>query len=746
MQKPQFLFVLFFYVFSIVGFSQSSTNKVKDTVSYVLNLHQKAIKDMRIEQLDSVPEYLIEAKRVLTGSNMPRYEALNANTLAYFYMELENYDAAISESHRALHLLDSLPPTLEEGYAYHLLGVIYTRSNDFDKAKEYLDKTEETFRAIHADTELKRLTLNRGVLEYEKENYEKALDIFEAVIDDFVQMNMSYYACITYYMISKTKLQLIKIGAYDDKKYLPEVKSAITKGLAIAEEGNYVDAKLDIYKVYTGSLLYENDPQKAIDTYIYFSDARDSIMRHRVKVLNRYLNLENKEEDLRNIIASQQKFLDQKEKSTWMNRITTWLSLFLIVMLSLLTLALYKNNSLRAKTYKLLKEKNEELVLAKERAERASNAKSQFLSAVTHELRTPMYAITGLTQLLLDESPNNEQKEHLSSLKFSGEYLLSLINNILDLNKLEANKVEIDKKLFELKKTMDDVNNSFRKALRDKNNKLVFEYDDAIPEKIIGDSIVVSQILINLIGNAIKFTENGTITVKARLLKRKKKRVSVYFEVEDTGIGIPLKKQETIFDSFIQGSLQINRKYGGTGLGLPIVKNLMTLLDTKIELESEVDKGTKFYFAIKFGLPKTHKKKTVQEISSLPIEKEATQIERPQLHVLLVEDNKINQLVTKKFLDKKNIQSTIVDNGLDAITAVENGSFDLILMDIHMPKMSGIEATENIRKFNKDIPIFALTALSVENNMSEFFDAGFNDVIPKPFKPEVFFEKIENIS
>jgi len=255
-------------------------------------------------------------------------------------------------------------------------------------------------------------------------------------------------------------------------------------------------------------------------------------------------------------------------------------SVTLITILTLLTFSLYKINKIRAKANFLLQQKNSELILAKEKAENANKIKTQFLSNITHELRTPLYAVTGLTHLLLEENPTANQKEHLNSLRFSGEYLLSLINNILDLNKLEANKVGTEMASFSLKKRISDVLIALTKAANDRNNKIKFNYDENIPAKIKGDSLKISQILINLVGNAIKFTKDGEISIHVKVVEDFKApdKIRLYFEVEDNGVGISEDKQEDIFDNFSQESQQINRVYGGSGLGLSIVKNLLELL------------------------------------------------------------------------------------------------------------------------------------------------------------------------
>ena len=430
---------------------------------------------------------------------------------------------------------------------------------------------------------------------------------------------------------------------------------------------------------------------------------------------------------------------DKENNNDKLSKITTLLSVSIIGIFSLLTLALLKNINYRAKANKLLQEKNDELQLAKEKAEKANIAKAQFLSTITHELRTPLYAVTGLTHLLLDGNPTTEQKEHLNSLRFSGEYLLSLINNILDLNKLEAKKVDIESISFNLKKRISDVLIALNKAANNQKNVLSFNFDPSIPKKIKGDPLKISQILINLIGNAIKFTNNGKININVKKIKDiTPKSVRLLFEIEDNGLGISEDKLENIFENFSQESLQINRKYGGTGLGLSIVKNLLNLLGSKIQLTSKKDKGSTFFFELDFlvfdEIEETPKKKVLKETNFQAMHGKS---------VLVVEDNKINQLITCKILHKHEITTEVADNGEIAVEKAQNNKYDLILMDIHMPGISGVEASNQIRKFDMRTPIIALTAVTLSDHLEEFYANGINDVIPKPYKVEDFFSTLE---
>ena len=341
--------------------------------------------------------------------------------------------------------------------------------------------------------------------------------------------------------------------------------------------------------------------------------------------------------------------------------------------------------------------------------------------------------------MLLDEDPKPEQVNHLKSLKFSGEYLLAFINDILQLNKIEAEKVNMEPEVFNLKHKIENVISALNNSALDNNVNLHLEYDKNLPEVFNSDQVKISQILMNLIGNSIKFTKDGDIWVRAKKIDSEEDNFNIKFEVEDSGIGITKEKQEHLFESFSQGSIQINRKYGGTGLGLSIVKGLIDILKGKIYLKSVLGKGSTFFFEL--PLLRSHEEIKVKKANYF---KDVNEIELSSIKILVVEDNKINQMITKKILNKMKLNCDIVDNGEDAVDKVKTENYDVVLMDIHMPGISGIEATKMIRTFDTDITIFALTAVTLEDKMEEFDEAGFDDIISKPFKQEDFEKKLFN--
>ncbi|MFS4494200.1 ATP-binding protein [Maribacter sp. 2308TA10-17] len=438
-------------------------------------------------------------------------------------------------------------------------------------------------------------------------------------------------------------------------------------------------------------------------------------------------------------IAKQDKEIEDLTDATNRSEIIVILVSAFLIIISLLAVSLYRNNQIKLKTNDLLQTKNSELQGARDAAVSAMEAKTNFLSTVSHELRTPLYAVTGLTHLLLEENPSENQKEHLKALKFSGDYLLNFINDILQINKIDADKLEPLNIDFNLKRTIQEVIDSLQQSAKANRTKIILDYDDEIPGHLMSDPIKLSQIFMNLVGNALKFTKDGEVKVIAKLMKKEEEDVTLYFEVADTGIGISKEKQENIFEGFEQGSIQINREYGGTGLGLTIVKSLLGLFDSKIQLESELGKGSSFFFEL-------HLKSKDSLVDDIPFEITQQDFEFKGLHLLIVEDNKINQVITKKMLSKKEMTSDIANNGLEAVELAETNNYDAILMDIHMPGISGEEATVRIRKFDISTPIIALTAISLDDSLESFYAAGCNDVVTKPFKPEVFYQKIgENI-
>tara|TARA_R100000935_G_scaffold58911_1_gene99617 strand:- start:47400 stop:49652 length:2253 start_codon:yes stop_codon:yes gene_type:complete len=720
----------FFTVF--VVYSQQTRN---DSIAVIQKLHQEASDSIVNQQYEGAIVKLIEADKKIGVGSFQELKLDSKLLLAELHYYIQNYGKAMSEMEVAINNINEKTAPQTKAYAYTLYGLILTRNNKYAQAENFLERADKLYVAQKNEPGQANVILGFGILELKRKNYKKAINYFNACLPIFRVEDLKFQEAFA--EINKAQA-LLNVSDEEIRDALDQANTSIVNAERIIEARGYSKLRTESYKagsqiaLRTGKI---SEAEKLLNRYLLLNDSINQVYR---QAISKSIDAEGDVGDFKQIIENKQSEIDAQAKSLNLNKMTTGLSIALIIILSLLTLSLYKNNNLRAKANNLLQDKNVEMQSAKEKAEKASLAKAQFLSTITHELRTPLYAVTGLTHLLLEEDPKEQQKEHLNSLKFSGEYLLSLINNILDLNKLEANKVEIEKTTFSLKKRINDVLIALKKSADDRKNNLKLEYDESIPGKLMGDPLKLSQVLINLIGNSVKFTQNGEVVIRVSKLDQNSSKVKLHFEVEDNGVGISKKKQKSIFETFSQASLQINRKFGGTGLGLSIVKNLLELMGSKIHLESQLGKGSKFWFNINFNVSEEF-----QEENTLP--NTAFEVDYAALvnkQVLVVEDNKINQMITKKILEKNKMLCDVADNGMDAIKMTQEKNFDVILMDIHMPGISGIEATQKIREFDKDLPIIALTAVTIDENLDDFYRAGFNEIIPKPFKTEEFFEKI----
>ncbi|MBO9701110.1 MAG: response regulator [Sporocytophaga sp.] len=390
------------------------------------------------------------------------------------------------------------------------------------------------------------------------------------------------------------------------------------------------------------------------------------------------------------------------------------------------------------------KQTSETLKKEKEHAEASSKAKEQFISVISHEIRTPMNTVVGMTNLLLQSQHYPEQRDYLNALKASSDNLLAIVNDILDLSKIESGKIFFEETDFSLRNLLENLKKTFAFKAAEKNVLITLKVSNDIPIYLKGDPFRLNQILLNLISNSVKFTEVGTIDIMVDLIDSSPKEVHILFTIKDTGIGIPENKLSLIFESFTQADHDISRKYGGTGLGLTITKKLIELQGGNIGVESKVKEGSKFIFNLKFSTSQKTKITTpsesfVNKFQGLDL-----------LKLLIVEDNKMNQLVVLKFLEKQNIQADIAENGTQALDLLKNKEYDLILMDIQMPGMDGYQVSEQIRKEfpapKNSIPIIALTAMALSEVQEKIKVYGINDYILKPFSPDNLFSKIvENV-
>ncbi len=419
-----------------------------------------------------------------------------------------------------------------------------------------------------------------------------------------------------------------------------------------------------------------------------------------------------------------------------------------------------RNNSINAmgETFNemivMLEERQMELNDARIEAENSNSLKSEFLANMSHEIRTPMNGVIGMAELLKDTELTNSQREYLDMLKTSADSLMSIINDILDISRIEAGKLNFEYIDFNLRNTIAETLNPIAVSAHKKDIEQSYNVSPDVPNIILGDPGRLRQILINLLGNAIKFTESGEIVVSVEVESQTEDEVSLRFAVSDTGIGIAEDKKEYIFDTFTQADSSTTRKYGGTGLGLSIASGLVEMVKGKLWVESEVGKGSTFYFTARFGISHESVK---QELSQEIVNSECKSLNNQtkdedgqKIHVLLAEDNIINQKLVVRILEKEGHIVEVAIDGEEVLDGLKKQHFDIVLMDVQMPKMDGIEATQAIRNskdstFDPEIPIIAVTAHAFEEDKERCLKAGMDSCVTKPFKREELCKEIEKL-
>ena len=715
--------LILFFLATTYCYSQSvykDATKINDSTDYYLEIGL-----FNKEEKKSYSKAILYTEKAIEFAKKNKLSNKLADCylqLATIFFELEKNDLAIDYYIRAISIYSKSEPKSNIALAYYSLGKCYLKKNNIPYAESYFEKATIVYEKLNFLEAIEVINLQKAIIKKEKRKYEEAITILKGVIEN----------------ISDDALLSTKTEAYIQLGEIEVIKKEYSQALDYLNQAKYTnetsnnDFKLAkrIYKL-LGTTHEKNNNISSSNFYLQkYVNLVDSIGK-----LNNSNLTENTVDKIQ--FDKQLKTIEQldkerksQQKTLRFSKLISILSIALISILSLLSLSLYKNNKIRTSTNKLLKEKNKELTLEKEKAERASKARADFLSTVSHELRTPLNAINGITYLLLQENPKQSQLDYLKSLEFSGNYLLNFINDILEINRLESDKVTIEKINLNITKLSQNIINSFKEFINENNINFHLNIDNSLNYNLKGDPTKISQILINLINNAIKFSKDGDVWFTISKKSETENNITLHFEIRDNGIGIPEEKQEAIFDSFSQGSVEINRTYGGTGLGLSIVKKILEVMGSEIYLISEAEKGSTFSFDLEF-------EKGI--IDPVAIEINQNIEFSNEKNILLVEDNKINQMITQKMLKRKGISCVIIDNGEDAIENVRTNNYDLILMDVHLPGINGTESTTEIRKFNNTVPIIALTAISLNENREMLLSYGMNEVITKPFEPEHFY-------
>jgi len=655
--------------------------------------------------------------------------ARSYNTIAGNYEEIVEIDKALEYYEKSLFHFEKASNDTLKGAVFNNIGNIYFyRKKDFEKAIYYYNHAIEISEKLKNTYSIVLTKLNLTSLYFEANDFNKG--IFHL---DYVEKNRNHIRIIDV----QAYLHILLGQKFHFLKQYDEADFNFNEAIRIGETNNSKIYLSDSYHDYSKFLFAIGKYEKA---YVFLE--KHQVLKNEIFDLEKIKNAKiigmdiALDESKRELTAVNVENVLQSDNLKKTKIIISLILIFLLLLLFLLYI-LYRNNTFRKKMNEYLEINNEELKIAKEKAEEASKLKTQFISTISHELRTPLYGVVGITNMLSDEHKELANSPHLNSLKFSARYLLSLVNDLLQINKIEENKVVLENLTMNIQDEINMVSNSLSFIATRNKNKIVTEIDEAIPDYLVGDKLRLSQIFMNLVSNALKFTQNGEVRINATLERKEGTICFIKFEVEDTGVGIAEKDISKIFDKFVQ----IDRKeddYQGAGLGLSIVKKLVTLFNSEIFVESQEGKGTKFTFTIGFDADMG---KVNEIINHIKVDLSNDTVYR----VLVVEDNKINQMVTRKIMEKNNFKTVIVDDGYAAMEALSKEDFDVVLMDINMPLINGFETTRLIRKKGITIPIIALTAFAKEEVSEEAISAGMNDVLIKPFEPSKLMYIIETL-
>lgn len=687
---------------------------------------------------------------------------------ATHYMQANNFEKSLITSRKSLEYAIAINDYNLIAISYNIIGANYEYMSEYDKAVQFYNKGIFNSNKTNNDTIKFKLNNNLGnVYCFEKKQYKKGINYYEKSLKYsekladtskmvFINLNITWsYFDIGHFTTGFPYLKFVnkyhnKFGNKDTAVTLnmlngmyygnrgEKSKADLYFNEAIKygkEEVDKSDLSFSYYE-YSKFLLKNKEYEKAYKNLEIYNNLSEEIYNKEKLLKANAIGINLELDEYKRTIDKFE--IEKKTQFESLRKTKIIIILFYIVfaVLMLLLYSVYTNYRLKKKSNAELTSANAELLIAKEKAEEASQLKTQFVSTISHELRTPLYGVVGITNMLLDEHKELADSPHLSSLKFSARYLLSLVNDVLQINKIEENRIVFESMPFNISDEINMVKNSLSFIAKSNKNTLLVNVDPEIPESLIGDKLRFSQILMNLVSNALKFTKKGEVSIVAKQVKVEDKLHFIEFKIKDTGIGIAPDDQDKIFDKFVQ----VGRKdsdYQGTGLGLSIVKRLLALFNSTISLESKLGEGSQFTFTIAFEY---NLDKTNEIINNIQVDLTSNQI----CKVLVVEDNKINQLVTQKIIKKNNFICTLADDGFQALEKLEKQNFDIILMDINMPVMNGFETSRKIRQMGINTPIIALTAYTKAEIIEEGLSAGMNDIMIKPFEPVKLFQVIND--
>jgi len=680
-------------------------------------------------QINRSLDYLYRALHLADSLQIPDRQLTALRFLGQVHMAQGDVERARPIAFRLLQLAQVKEDERSMASAYNSIATVFAKLAAPDSALKYFNKALEINERLGNKFGSARVLANIGDIYQAKGQMAKALEYFKKAFDLSELIGHTETMAGTANQIAACYLDL------------GQTQNAIewaTKAYGLSPASDFPEERKDAAEILAKACEKAGQPAKALGFLKEYIELNTILYnKENTRLLEqKAMGYEYSLREAALIAEESRKQAVLTEQIKGQRRVRN-LMILASVLLLLALFAVYNRFKLKQKTARELAEKNQQVEAARQRAEKSEAFRKQFLANMSHEIRTPMNAIIGLSRLMKDTPLNPTARKYTDAIHHSADKLLVVLNDILDLSKLEAGKLKMQAEPFSLEEELEFLEESFMVKAKEKGLHLIVDFPEHTPEWVVGDGGRLVQVLTNLMHNALKFTSQGSVALKVTELGDDR----YTFTVSDTGIGIPADKVASIFESFQQAHSGDSRRYGGTGLGLAIASELVQMMGGQLELQSKVGEGSSFFFSL--HLP------PAQAFGQLQVPSDVSRTyEASQLKLLLAEDNDYNALVTEETLRKffSGIQVRRVFNGLQVLKAMEEEQFDGLLLDVQMPEMDGYECAQAIRKQGSAIPIVALTASVIRSDIDKCIEAGMDDFVPKPFKEQELIQAILKIS
>jgi len=692
--------------------------KIDDKSGQADALNNISFMELNMEDNENAVEHGLKALTLAQEGEDKEVLAFSFLVNGMLYELLGDYSRAMEHHLRSLSVSREISDKAAEGAAIINLGIVFRKIGEREKAKKYFEEAHEIFKDLNIQLMVSSSNFNLGKIYSEAADYPKALEHFNRCLQIQKEIGHAQGQGACYINIGTVHRKMGHFNEADEN-----IRQSIELARSFGKKNSECKGLLELAECFLDQRM-EHD---AIDILEEVHNEAEifGIKEIRQQVLAMLSRANEMRGDFRKA------FSFYKEATSLHEELINE-----EIMLKMKGLTLLQD-------VETAKHEREIALKEKERAEQSEKFKEQFLANMSHEIRTPMNAIAGLADLLGKTTMNPLQSKYVKAIRQSTESLLGIVHDILDFSKIESGQTMLESINFSIEECMENVCSSLRHRAEEKSITLNLNFDEKIPALVSGDPLRLKQILINLTGNAIKFTEEGSVSVEAHLKKREGELWSVVFKVIDTGIGIPDDKLNDVFESFVQATPSTTRKFGGTGLGLTISKHLVEMQGGSISVKSKLGEGTEFSFIIPYSPAIEEKMLMLPDDGSAPLLK--------GLRVLVVEDNKFNQLVAvdslRSMIDDVAIE--VAENGKVALEKIHQQPFDLVLLDLQMPEMDGYETTSNVRSDPdssiRELPIVALTANATKTEKEKCLSSGMNGYVSKPFRMEELLRQIRQV-